>query len=159
MASDKRKTGLGVDVFFPSGQVQTGDVEKTTEAGEHKKENPSPEAIPSSPPSQAVVSQNPKQSVVPSPVRQAKKKTIEAKRKDEEQPAMPQATQTIKLTVMVDADKFDQLEELKRQERRRLRAAGGEAGRNWRQQVTITYFIDQALAEFLAKKGFKQNKA
>jgi hypothetical protein len=61
----------------------------------------------------------------------------------------------VKLTVMISQDYFDRLEELKRRERQRLREEGGEKSKNWRQQVTITTFIHQALAEFFARKGVK----
>jgi hypothetical protein len=56
---------------------------------------------------------------------------------------------------MIGQDQFDQLEELKRRERQRLRQ---EKGKNWRKEVTITSFVNQALDEFLARVGSKARK-
>jgi cell division septation protein DedD len=58
----------------------------------------------------------------------------------------------VKLTVMTPHEYLDQLEDLKRQERRRL---SGSGEKKYRQKRTVTYLVNQAIADLLAKSGFK----
>lgn len=136
----KRKTGLGVDVFFAPAPGE--EVQPPTETTEQ------PVSLPATPPQPE--EKGPERYPKPKEARAVRKKapkTEEPPTNEAGKPAM------VKLTVMIRQDYFDRLEELKRRERRRLREQGEE--KNWRQRVTITTFIHQALEEFFAKRGFK----
>ncbi len=143
MADKPRKTGLGVDVFFPAPREEV---------------KPSPLHTTQSTPEPTRMAEDEEgreMASAPAPAGPSESRHATGRSSKSEKPA--EGPKLIKLTVMVSREKFDQLEELKQRERRRRRDEGGERGHNWRRQVTITQFIDEALAEFLAKKGFKKN--
>lgn len=145
MADKQRKTGLGVDVFFPAPREDVLPMSPTR----------SDRAKPTNPP---MGERGEEELPAPSNSMNGKAETEvprEATEMGVDRAEHGTEQNMVKLTVMVSQDIFDQLEELKHRERRRLRREGGERGRNWRRQVTITQFVDVALAEFLMKKGFK----
>lgn len=127
-----RKTGLGADIFFapPPAEIKRG-VEKKLKA-EGSVSNPLEESKPETTPL-----------ILPAP-------TIRI--------APPAFEKFVKLTVMIPQDQYDRLEDLKQKERRRLRRAAGPFPRNWRQKVTVTRFVDEAIDDFLKKMDLRRHE-
>lgn len=142
MEQKKRKTGLGVDVFFPPPPEGAEVVAPTQPATEE----PATAMATSPKVARGAVELG---SVPTKPSARKPARRIRAEEKPRSRKVSEAAT--VKLTVMIGQDQFDQLEELKRRERQRLRKIR-EKGKPWRKDVTITHFVNQALTDFLAKR-------
>ncbi len=142
--SRKKDSGLGMEVFFPPSTEESS--QKKVEAMGGEKEPGTPEQVTEKPRENPSHKRTITKGSTPGDKRTGRK-TGMARSEGQRQSKEKQRSR-LKLTVMVEQDKFDQLEELKLAERRRLRESGEE---NWR--VTITQFVDEALEEFLARKG------
>ena len=142
--SRKKDSGLGMEVFFPPSTEESNQREIEAAVGE--KEPGTPEQATEKPREKTSQKRTSTRESNPDGKRTVRETGMT--RSEERSRSKEEQISKVKLTVMVEQDKFDQLEELKLAERRRLRESGEG---NWR--VTITQFVDEALEEFLARKG------
>ncbi len=137
----KRKTGLGMDAFFPPSQG-------TAEAAPQP---PAPETVSVATPLAAPPVVSPKPAIQPeTKLHKTERKIFVRAIAAEPQPKNAGRIAAVKLTAMIRQDQLEGLEELKDRERKRRRQ-GGET--NYRQAVTVTKFVIEALDDLLVKKG------